>query len=202
MIHIYIYTHKEKDIFIYLFIYVQIYVYLHINIYLYMYLTDQTCVPWFIHTCAVTHLYVWQDSLIRVPWLCHMCAKTHSHVWPARGQDKQSRHPHPSPKPLPAPHINICVYIHIYCQYILYTLLHNTVYITNTQQTSSSFAKAAACSTCTYMCIYTHILLNIHNIHCFIIQYPLQKHSRRPRLLPGLLSAQHVHVCVYIHIYS
>jgi len=38
------------------------------------------CVPWLIHTCAMTHSHVCHDSFTRVPWLIHMCAMTLSYV--------------------------------------------------------------------------------------------------------------------------
>ena len=42
--------------------------------------TSSICVPWLIHTCAMTHSYVCHESFICVPWLIHMCAMTHSCV--------------------------------------------------------------------------------------------------------------------------
>ena len=40
-----------------------------------------TCVPWLIHTRAMTTWYVWHDLFVCVPWLLHVRDMTTSYAW-------------------------------------------------------------------------------------------------------------------------
>jgi len=44
----------------------------------YVYHAPFKCVPWLIHICAMTHSYVCHDSFICLPWLLLMCAMRHT----------------------------------------------------------------------------------------------------------------------------
>jgi len=40
-----------------------------------------TCVPWLIHTRAMTTWYAWHDLFVCVPWLLHVRDMTTSYAW-------------------------------------------------------------------------------------------------------------------------